>query len=187
MRKLIVTAAIVCAAAISQAATCSWKSGTIHDYTGTTAAKDTVTAYLFTISQSDYNSYIAMSAADLSKAIYEDFDTSSAAATKNSTGTGQANLSDTAVASAQYRAILYVDNVNDGYYMGNVAAYTWSGSGTAAVGDLAATVGGDIGGGSTATAWYHETAPGPVPIPEPTSGLLMLLGVAGLALRRRRA
>ena len=29
--------------------------------------------------------------------------------------------------------------------------------------------------------------PGPDPIPEPTSGLLLLLGVAGLALRRRRA
>ena len=35
-----------------------------------------------------------------------------------------------------------------------------------------------------------EFAPGPIPppiIPEPTSGLLLLLGVAGLALRRRRA
>ena len=36
--------------------------------------------------------------------------------------------------------------------------------------------------------WYSAAAtPGPSPIPEPTSGLLMLLGVAGLALRRRRA
>ena len=30
------------------------------------------------------------------------------------------------------------------------------------------------------------TPPGPEPIPEPTSGLLMLLGVAGLALRRKQ-
>ena len=182
MKKLMIAAAIVCAAAISQAATCSWKSSTVNDYTGTAVGKDAVTAYLFTISQSDYNSYIAMSAADLSKAIYEDFDTSSAVATKNSTTAGAANLSDTAVASAQYRAILYVDNVNDGYYMGNVAAYTWSGSGTAAVNNLATTVGGDVGGGSTATAWYHATS-----VPEPTSGLMLLLGVAGLALRRKRA
>lgn len=34
------------------------------------------------------------------------------------------------------------------------------------------------------TSW---TVSGIVPVPEPTSGLLMLLGVAGLALRRRRA
>ena len=33
----------------------------------------------------------------------------------------------------------------------------------------------------------NTTPPGPGPIPEPTSGLLLLLGVAGLALRRRRA
>ena len=32
-----------------------------------------------------------------------------------------------------------------------------------------------------------NSGPGPTPIPEPTSGLLLLLGVAGLALRRRRA
>ena len=31
------------------------------------------------------------------------------------------------------------------------------------------------------------TAGGPVPTPEPTSGLLLLLGMAGLALRRRHA
>ena len=31
------------------------------------------------------------------------------------------------------------------------------------------------------------TATGTAPVPEPTSGLLMLLGMAGLALRRRRA
>ena len=36
--------------------------------------------------------------------------------------------------------------------------------------------------------WKSGPGPGPTPvIPEPTSGLLLLLGVAGLALRRRRA
>ena len=41
-----------------------------------------------------------------------------------------------------------------------------------------------------ASAWKNLTVgsgTGPTPIPEPTSGLLMLLGMAGLALRRRRA
>ena len=44
----------------------------------------------------------------------------------------------------------------------------------------------DIMGSSSATA-SNWTALGGSPVPEPTSGLLMLLGMAGLALRRRRA
>ena len=35
--------------------------------------------------------------------------------------------------------------------------------------------------------WYLAGAPTPPVVPEPTTGLLVLLGVAGLALRRRRA
>jgi len=38
---------------------------------------------------------------------------------------------------------------------------------------------------TSGTGW-HQYAAG-APVPEPTSGLLMLLGVAGLALRRKRA
>ena len=38
----------------------------------------------------------------------------------------------------------------------------------------------DMAGGYSAAGWYAA-------VPEPTSGLLMLLGMAGLALRRRRA
>lgn len=45
-----------------------------------------------------------------------------------------------------------------------------------------------IGGGDFAGDTYGAfTATGWSPVPEPTSGLLMLLGMAGLALRRRRA
>ena len=47
--------------------------------------------------------------------------------------------------------------------------------------NLALTIGGDVGGGSTATAWSTAA------VPEPTSGLLLLLGMAGLALKRKRA
>ena len=41
-----------------------------------------------------------------------------------------------------------------------------------------------VGTGSANAGWYVA---GTSPIPEPTSGILMLLGFAGLALRRRRA
>lgn len=44
-----------------------------------------------------------------------------------------------------------------------------------------------IGFGSQSTASAAEGAWNAVAVPEPTSGLLVLLGMAGLALRRRRA
>ena len=37
------------------------------------------------------------------------------------------------------------------------------------------------------SGWQTYGAPTPGPVPEPTSGLLLLLGVAGLALKRKRA
>ena len=36
------------------------------------------------------------------------------------------------------------------------------------------------------TPWAGSEPPGPGPVPEPTSGLLLLLGVAGLSLRRKQ-
>lgn len=41
---------------------------------------------------------------------------------------------------------------------------------------------GDLVGTQSASGWQSTTA-----VPEPTSGLLLLIGMAGLALRRRRA
>ena len=53
---------------------------------------------------------------------------------------------------------------------------------------LAGTFAGKTGNQQIATgAASSWTVAGAVPVPEPTSGLLLLLGVAGMALRRRRA
>ena len=45
--------------------------------------------------------------------------------------------------------------------------------------------GGDVITGDTST--WSKIGGGSAPVPEPTSALLMLLGVAGLALRRKQA
>ena len=47
--------------------------------------------------------------------------------------------------------------------------------------DFSTVIGGD------GVAWTATSSAPPEPIPEPTSGLLVLLGVAGLALKRKKA
>lgn len=66
--------------------------------------------------------------------------------------------------------------------------YTYSGTAVAnnAISTLPSSAIGVTADFKTAGTWDY-TANEPEPTPEPTSGLLMLLGMAGLALRRKRA
>ena len=66
-----------------------------------------------------------------------------------------------------------------------VAEYTAVGAGSIEFGQqnaLSSAGFKDVAAGYAGAGWYSAAA-----VPEPTSGLLMLLGMAGLALRRKRA
>ena len=180
---MIAFAAVALAASVNAAAV-SWSSGTISLPSGTQAGKGDVTAYLFNVTESIYNTYAAYTdAAKLSTDIYAAYKDSlgSADATKASTAKGVAKLTDGRDdygVGTYYAVVLYTATEGGkDYFTGNYATKAIESTMDVEIADLALKMGGTGG----ATSW--QTAA----VPEPTSGLLLLLGMAGLALKRKRA
>ena len=185
MKKLMILAAVVAASVAANAAAINWNSGTIELPSGSTAGKGDVTAYLFNVNLATYNTYAAYTdAAKLSNDIYASYKDSlgSADGTKASTAKGVAKVSDGADygTGTYYAVLLYTATEGEKeYWMGNFGQIAVESTMDVTSGAMALTLGGLDG--AAATSW--QTAA----VPEPTSGLLLLLGMAGLALKRKRA
>ena len=182
MKKLLVMAAVAVAAIATNAATVNWGSGTIKLPSGANA-KATVTASLFIVDATTYATYAAYTdATALSDAVNAAYGSATPTATKTSTTKSIATISygDYSAGDSVYAVLLYTTTENEtAYWMGNYGTVTLESAQDVDLGQFANLMGG--AGGSTATAWSTAA------VPEPTSGLLMLLGMAGLALRRRLA
>ena len=186
MKKLMIAIAAMAMAISANAASVYWKSGTVLEPGGDTANKS-VTAYLWVIDAATYDTLAAnTTGAAMSDAVYAAYGskTGDAYATKTTTKKGVADLLDDSkdygAGATAYSAILYTYGTGDDLqYMGNVGKLTLESAMDADSGMMSVNLFGDTT--KAATAWSTAA------VPEPTSGLLMLLGIAGLALRRRRA
>jgi len=185
MKKLIILAAVAVAAAASQAASYDWKTKAGNSnsvYVNGTETTYNGTAYLFLASSAAtvYSDWIGGKALSAMTSL----DSQSIASGKITAGTPFENAADpiSVIFATEYGSgdnkFLYISTsaTQDG---SDIGAATISFAGNAASSKLAASTAAYSGAG-----WYTV---GSSPVPEPTSGLLMLLGMAGLALRRRRA
>ena len=175
-------------AVAANAAAMNWATG--MDYTdpagNVAGGEGYITMYLFQIDKTAYDSLVAGGESGVSAAAWGTYGSqlAGADATYVDDGMGQMSIADTRtfnVGDTAYAAIImaYDEGAGITHYKGNVAKYLFDAGADATVQNLDTFIGGDVGGMTTAVTWQT--------VPEPTSGLLLLLGVAGLALKRKRA
>ena len=190
MKKLVIAACAVAFAACVQAASVDWfTTGAFYDVAGeeggwATVAEGTTAYFVFasSYSQSNLVADYAAGSADMAKL------TAINTGTVGADGTiADVFGSSTTLSGNQAAYVVLFDSANNMFISDSVTlgidelAGAVYGFDEAQTGDIWAN-NGDASAGYQGAGWYSAAA-----VPEPTSGLLLLLGVAGLALRRKQA
>lgn len=202
MKKLMVAAVAIVGAVLAHGASVAWNITNVNGPNG--SALGTGVAYVFFVEQStgraDTSAWAGLKekgAATMLAALADanfsytsaDINVDAGTWTYNATTAGAANVKtngqlglDGLTKYSVYAVIFDSTTVTDASkYMVTTAASASSTYDDAAGTTKTFTIGSQA---TTSATWY---AVGTSSVPEPTSGLLMLLGVAGLALKRKRA
>lgn len=181
MKKLMILSAVAMTAAVVQAAACSWtiagattasvKNGTdVWSVAGTSPVAYLVLASDMTAAKTALDTGVMDTT--LAKATYSTF---------NARGRFSNVAIDLPATSAEYGMVLVYTDKTDA----NKIYYQFSSVTTSAYGSddpMTPAKGASFGATTfSASGWTAAS------VPEPTSGLLMLLGLAGLALKRKHA
>ena len=183
MKKLMIALAVAAIAGFAQAATCTWGSGALRTATSATGGWSSTTVnnagYEVTMSVYliDASTYASLSTAT-QQVLFDAYSTQTADLTgvnRNASSTliGAITINEAdAYAGVQYAVVTatYTDSVYGDMFMATTYATTYN---------TATSKGSATSIFTPVSDWQSA--------PEPTSGLLMLFGMAGLALRRRRA
>ena len=192
MKKLMIVCVAVAMAAVAQAASVSWTISNVYSPSDSTVkvAAGSMSAWLFvTANSTDVTTGIPITTLAAVEAVLASGDltglSSLAAANgiNSSAGmfTGATGLEGFSSGSLTAFAVV-VDSTD----LASAQNYFLASGGTEKTATFTSATGAKtLGFGSQAT--ITQSANGWQAVPEPTSGLLMLVGLAGLALRRRRA
>ena len=187
MKKLMIAAAIVCAAVVTQAASIDWAmtgKNKVKAQDGTTGWNNQ-TVYLVLDSQKDAIIAALNAGNDFTSLTLDYNTTGSTAMLPQMTTTSNDLVAQSAGGDIYNFMLLMVDTTSDAgntwyRFSGVESQYAYQSGVDDA--NLIQFVGADF----QAVSWTKASG-GPSPIPEPTSAMLLLLGVAGLALKRKQA